>query len=231
MGLHLDLPPGLCIQRAEGRTDHPTLNGSNVVDVIHRYTHETTRCTYHMLHRCIQATTDAMLCHNLEHCVRMLPERVSSLCCTCSCSLQQHAGKLQSCCCHQVQWNVSEGDKARRLHGDLQGSPAAGHRQLCPVCRASNELPTSLLHLSLWCAWLASRLPPQSHSSTSQPSPTAAATAADKVPTCKGQSTAATASTANAGRRIIVSLKHCAIQKGESSQQSQHAWRGCRLFY
>ena len=36
IGLHLDLPLGLCIQRAEGRTDHPTLNGSNVVDVIHR---------------------------------------------------------------------------------------------------------------------------------------------------------------------------------------------------
>lgn len=37
MGLHLDIPPDLCIQRAQGRTDHPTLNGSNVVDVIHRY--------------------------------------------------------------------------------------------------------------------------------------------------------------------------------------------------
>ena len=36
MGLHMDLPLGLCIQRAEGRVDHPTLNGSNVVDVIHR---------------------------------------------------------------------------------------------------------------------------------------------------------------------------------------------------
>lgn len=36
MGLHLDIPPDLCIHRAQGRTDHPTLNGSNVVDVIHR---------------------------------------------------------------------------------------------------------------------------------------------------------------------------------------------------
>ena len=37
MGLHLDLSPDLCIKRAQGRTDHPTLNGSNVVDVINRY--------------------------------------------------------------------------------------------------------------------------------------------------------------------------------------------------
>ena len=36
MGLHLDLPLGLCIQRAETRAEHPTLNGSNVADVIHR---------------------------------------------------------------------------------------------------------------------------------------------------------------------------------------------------
>ncbi|KAL3138341.1 hypothetical protein ABBQ32_006145 [Trebouxia sp. C0010 RCD-2024] len=37
MGLHFDLPVSLCIQRAQGRTDHPTLNGIDVVDVIQRF--------------------------------------------------------------------------------------------------------------------------------------------------------------------------------------------------
>lgn len=34
MGLHLGVPVKECIHRAEGRLDHPTLNGKDVVDVI-----------------------------------------------------------------------------------------------------------------------------------------------------------------------------------------------------
>ena len=34
LGFHLDVPMNECIRRAEGRMDHPTLNGKDVVEVI-----------------------------------------------------------------------------------------------------------------------------------------------------------------------------------------------------
>lgn len=37
IGLHLDVPIRECIRRTEGRMDHPTLNGKDVVNVIHKF--------------------------------------------------------------------------------------------------------------------------------------------------------------------------------------------------
>lgn len=37
LGFHLDVPVNECIRRAEGRQDHPTLNGKDVVQVILRW--------------------------------------------------------------------------------------------------------------------------------------------------------------------------------------------------
>ena len=37
VGLHLDVPVQECIRRAQARDDHPTLNGTSIVDVIQRY--------------------------------------------------------------------------------------------------------------------------------------------------------------------------------------------------
>ena len=36
IGFHLDVPAEECIRRAEGRTDHPTLNGTAVAEVVLR---------------------------------------------------------------------------------------------------------------------------------------------------------------------------------------------------
>ena len=36
VGLHLDVPVQECIRRAQARDDHPTLNGTSIVDVIQR---------------------------------------------------------------------------------------------------------------------------------------------------------------------------------------------------
>ena len=56
LGFHLDVPMNECIRRAEGRMDHPTLNGKDVVEVILKWVNLVRS------HRCMcPASTDKLV--------------------------------------------------------------------------------------------------------------------------------------------------------------------------
>lgn len=236
MGLHLDLPLGLCIQRAEARAEHPTLNGDDVADVIHRLIllclaqtvhlwcmHSPRFSAVHVPIECQVQTLQAAL-----RCSTML--MVSSVPVFCIITLSDVMLVSFSLWPKQVQRDVPEGNKAGRFQRDILGSQATGHRQFCAVRWASNELPASLFHASLWHPRPASRLLPQPHCSASRSStgaarhetPCTVPISPSRPPQHKGQFSAAAPCRAGGAWPKAASLQYCSFPQNAQCRWCQY---------